>query len=186
MENLLFGLLTEDKMASQQNMNLFADWHNNNYALYKPEQEVKKENALIYTGFSSYRNAERFLHYERKKGIEYCELKGYNLYAIAESVEKQNMFEDITVRKILDLVERGMIDVVVLTSLNGFTRNQQDTFRLLDKLHEFGVHAEVIGYGSLDKAIFDLYIEESKKQEQKFQSMLAAFVSQCESSERGR
>lgn len=183
MENLLLSLLT-DKKAAQQDEVAFADlWKDTECLLY---QKQRRAHAVVYTRFSSYRNAERFLDYEREKGIQYCDLQEYQLYATVESVENKNIMEDVAVMKILELAEKGIIDVVVLTSVSGFFQSPKETFWFLDKLYEYEVKVDLIGFGNLEKAIFDLYVEESKKQEQAFQKMLIEFVSQWENSERDR
>ncbi|GAA6410276.1 hypothetical protein K040078D81_43930 [Blautia hominis] len=172
MENLLLDLLTEDKIDVQQDRIIFVDGYG--------DIGQGPGSALLYTRFLSPRAAARFLQYEQKKGIQYCELKGYNLYAIAESIGYKKITEDLTVKKILNLAKKAVIDSVILTSVGGFSQCQEDTFWFLDKLYEYGVRVELIGCGSLDKAIFDAYIEESKKQQNIFQNMLTSFVSQAE------
>lgn len=184
MENLLLSLLTDEKMTPQQDTLSITDlWGDIECSICKQKKESTY--AVVYTRFSSYRNAERFLAYERDKGIQYCELQEYQVYAIAESVENKSITEDVAIKKILDLAEKGMVDVVVLTSVSGLLRHPEDTFWFLDKLYEFGVIVDLIGFGNLDKAIFNVYIEESKKQEQAFQEMLTAFVGQWGNREGG-
>lgn len=141
-----------------------------------------KENALIYTRYPS----KRFLAHEREKGIQYCNLKEYNLYDIVESFQGDNFMEDLSVKRIIALAEKGKIDVVVLTSVWGYSKCQEETFWFFEQLHECGVKVDVIGLGSLDRAILDTYIEESKKQEQAFQNILITFINQWRSSGRGK
>ncbi len=185
MENLLLSFLTDEKIAAQQNELFFAD-------LRKDMEcslcQVRRESihAVVYTRFSSCRNAERFLDYEREKGSQYCDLQEYQLYATVESIENKNIMEDVAVIKILELAEKGIVDVVVLTSVSGLFHNPKETFWFLDKLYDYEVKVDLVGFGNLDKAIFNVYVEESKKQEQEFQKMLTEFVSQWEISERDK
>lgn len=180
MENLLFGLLTKDKKDKSQESAIYAEWKNDNdLFLYKPMEKPLAVNAVVYTRFSSARAAERFLEYEREKGIQYCDLQGYNLLLMLESVGKNGIEEDTAMNKIMELAEKGLIDVVVFPTISGLTRNWEDMFWVLDRLYMYKVKVDWVGCGNLDKAIFKAYIEESEKQEQEFARILKTFV--CES-----
>lgn len=184
MENLLFGLLTKDK---EQHSAAHSGWKKDNELfLYKPVEEPSALNAVVYTRFSSARAAERFLEYERDKGIQYCDLQGYNLLVMLESVGKSTIREDSTMIKIMELAEKGLIDVVVFPTVSGLTRDWEDMFWVLDKLYMYGVKVDWVGCGNLDKAIFKAYIEESERQEQEFAKILKTFVSESRRSGKRR
>lgn len=184
MENLLFGLLTKDK---EYHSATHTGWKNDNELfLYKPLEEPSVLNAVVYTRFSSARAAERFLEYEREKGIQYCDLQGYNLLVMLESVGKNTIKEDATMNKIMKLAEKGLIDVVVFPTVSGLTRDWEDMFWVLDKLYMYGVKVDWVGCGNLDKAIFKAYIEESERQEQEFARILKSFVSESRCSGKRR
>lgn len=138
-------------------------------------EKTSSLNAVIYTRFSSVRNAERFSEYERQKGILYCAVHGYNVCAVLQSTES-NALNDFAVNKIMESAEQGKVDVLVLTSVVGFPRYQEDTFRFFDRLHGYGVIVERIGCDSPDRGIAGAYIEECNKQEKAFQEMLEILV----------
>lgn len=84
---------------------------------------------------------------------------------------------------LLVLAEKQMMDVVVLASINVLVNEQKGTLGLLGNQKEHGDQFEVIGYVSLDKVKFYIYIVDSKRQKKVLQHILAAW---SENSEGGR
>lgn len=184
MDNILFDLLTNDKEESRQNEMLHTDRCRDKPRLFYAPMRKDSMNAAVYTSFSSARNTERFGEYERKRGIQYCEIQAYNILVMTESIGCKSIMDDIAAKKVIELAEKDKIDVVVLTSVNGFTQYPEKTFWFFDQLYRYGVTVDWIGYGNMDKAIFNIYKEESKKQEQKFEKMMSAFVGMYDGEER--
>lgn len=150
-----------------------------------PRQENVAVNAAAYIRFSSARNAERFLDYEKEKAIQYCEFQEYNLLSLIISAGSDAAI-DSSMDKIMELAEKGMVDVVVIPTVEGLSRNPQDMIRLIDKLYGCGVKIECIGYGDLEQKILSAYIEENIKLEKKFDEILRSLVCGERNIERSR
>lgn len=181
-DNILHCLLTKDEAPQQKRIVIHSGWcGNNDFFMHEPGDKVVR--ALVYTRFRSPRNAERFWDYERERGIQYCGLQGYQVLALAESVEDGNIREDVAINKILEMAQNALIDVVVLTSIDGFNKYPEGFYWLLDRLYDHGVKTDWVGCGNLDEKIHHAYIEQSQKQEQMVSKMLTDFVSRMKAVE---
>lgn len=148
--------------------------------------DVKPLNAAVYNRFTSFENAERFWKYEGKMEEMYCEVQGYNLLVVIDSIGSETAAGDIAWGKILELSRNHLIDVVVLQSMHRISRDFEETVGILETLYRYGVKVDCMGYGILEPDILYRYIEKKRSIIENFPKELRADVLESGDSRKDR
>lgn len=99
---------------------------------------------LIYIGFSSIDEMREKLEQQKNKIFAYCEQKKYVPLIVFEVVESTCIQKKIELNKIIQLVNRKLIDVIVISDLTMHISNNPKENHLLKALKQYSVNIDCI------------------------------------------
>ena len=99
---------------------------------------------LIYIGFSSIDEMREKLEQQKNKIFAYCEQKKYVPLIVFEVVESTCIQKKIELNKIIQLVNRKLIDVIVISDLTMHISNNPKENHLLKALKQYNVKIDCI------------------------------------------
>ena len=101
-------------------------------------------NALIYIAFSSSDEMRKKLKQQKNKIFAYCEQKKYEPLIVFEVVESTCIQKRIGLSKIIQLVNRKLIDVIVISDQTMHKFNNSKENYLVKALKQYSVNIDCI------------------------------------------
>lgn len=142
----------------------------------RPVQREKPVNAVLYLCVRQSPDAEQLLESEKRRGIRYCGMQGYQLLVLLESIGGDPFMKGKALGRILELAELQLVDVVVLSRVNNLFQFLDHASRILEGIYRHNVMVDCVGCGLLERGVFESYQGKNRQQERAFRVKLMGLV----------
>lgn len=112
-------------------------------------------NAVLYLCVRQSPDAEMFLEDEKKRGIRYCSMQGYQPLVLLESTGGDFFMESKALEMILELTELRLVDAVVLSHVNNLFQFLDHASGILEGIYRHNVMVDCVGCGILERGVFE-------------------------------
>lgn len=133
-------------------------------------------NAVLYLCVRQSPDAEMFLEDEKKRGIRYCSMQGYQPLVLLESTGGDFFMESKALEMILELTELRLVDAVVLSHVNNLFQFLDHASGILEGIYRHNVMVDCVGCGILERGVFESYQRKNWQQERAFRVKLMGLV----------
>lgn len=138
--------------------------------------QEKSVNAVMYLCVRQSSDAQKLLESEKKRGIRYCSMQGYQPLVLLESIGGDFFMEGRALDMIQELAELRLVDVVVLSHVNNLFQFLDHASRILEGIYCHDVMVDCVGCGILERGVFESYQRKSWRQERAFRVKLMGLV----------
>ena len=119
--------------------------------------------AAVYVRFSTVEGAQNGQMKYKDQAMEYCKENGYDLLAVIEVIGQGGAINHLRHQSVKKLINKKMIDVLVVPELRMISRSIPEVVQSLDYLKKFGIEVECAGRDPLEHTILQVYREATDK-----------------------
>ncbi len=138
--------------------------------------QEKPANAVLYLCVRKSEDAEMLLENEKRRGLRYCSMQGYQPLVLLESIGRNPFMEGKALEIILELAELRLVDVVVLSRVNNLFQFLDHASGILEGIYRHDVTVDCVGCGILERGVFESYQRKNRQQERAFRVKLMGLV----------